>query len=353
MATEYKVKIKYDASGNVSGGIGGGGGSATSGPAAEVKKQTKTSQGVLAGIGKLAAGIGIVGVIMKALQSIMEPLLEAVNYGVFVVFAEVVALLKALGAGVAAIFSLEFWAKVGDWLMQQAMKIWDFVVEIFNNGLEIIKNVGVWLWENIIQPAFNFLADVGQWIWEQILLPAWNVLADVGKWIWDQILKPAWEFLKDVGLWVWKQILKPAWEYLASVGQWVWDKIIKPGFDYLANIGSLIWEHMKSAFSWTIDIGAKLWDWVKERLKSARSFFGGNSGTATGTRAMGGVVPQDGLYKLHAGESVGRGYTTGTTGTNGGVNITVNVGSAGDKSERFAQQIAQQMMAELRKVQRF
>jgi len=63
-------------------------------------------------------------------------------------------------------------------------------------------NFGIWIWEQIVYPAFSFLSNVGIWLWKQIIEPSWLFLKNVGHWVWNLIKSP-WEYLagKIRGLW--------------------------------------------------------------------------------------------------------------------------------------------------------
>lgn len=346
MATEYKVRIKYDTSGNVTGpqtsGSSGGSGQGSSAQ----KEQTTATKKQIPLLGKALISLGIIAAAMKALQSVLEPMIEL--FSIF--FLNLFALVKEqAGKQIEAMNNA--WTDINDAISAVFNGDWAGVLENLWSALNnFYKAIFGWNFEdiwNVILAGWDMMKDVGVWIWEQILKPAFMFMADVGMWIWEQILKPAFMFIGDIGKWIWDQIIKPAFNFLSDVGSWIWEELIKPGFNGLLNIGSMIWEHMKSAFLWTVDLGAKLWDWVKSKISGV---FGGGS---SGTRAFGGVVPKDGMYMLHSGESVSRGYTTGSSSSSNQYSFNINVGAGGEKSERFAREIARQMMDELSKVQRF
>lgn len=359
---EYPVKIKflYDkiTGGGSSGGGSGGGVSVDKEAKAEQKKQT-------GGITKTVAQLGIIAAVLKALQSILEPLFDIINILVFVLFAGLLKGIDALVNGVKTLFTAEFWKSAGDWLLEQAGNLWEFVKGIFDKGLDVIKSigtwifdnvivpawnvlkdVGMWIWENVLLPAFQFLADVGKWIWENILSPAFKFLSEVGKWIWEQILKPAWSFLKDVGLWIWEQILKPAWNFLANVGMWIWEQILKPAWNFLKDIGKTIYDTiLKPAFQKLADAISGAWNWIK-------SLFKGKSKSSDGTRAMGGLIPKDGNYFLHSGEVVTGGNGSSSV-SNTSVNPVINITSNGKMGMREIDALARRLQQELNSFQRW
>jgi hypothetical protein len=348
MVVEYPVKIKFnydesdlkkvkeDLEVDKGNGKKGGGNSKTT--------------GLLTGmLGKL----GVIAAVLAALNNLIKPLLDAIQYLVFFAFALLLAGIKKIIDGVKSVFSKEFWKAIWEGIKERAIGLWEAIKEAF----EPIKNAGIWIWNNIIKPAWEFLKDVGLWIWEFILLPAWEFLKDVGIWIWEQIIKPAWEFLLDVGKWIWEQIIKPAWAFIKNVGKWIWQQIIKPAFNFLKEVGKWIWEQIiLPAFSFLSDVGMKIWNniikpafsflkdmgkWIWDIIKSS---LGGLFGRGKGNRAFGGTVGETGLYKLHAGETVSRGNTTSVSNA---PNITVNIAGGSAVSDEMIDQLVSRLTTEL------
>ena len=333
---EFPVNVKFKidkgelnkAKSEINAGTGGKGG--TSG---------KKSEGLLGGIlGKL----GIITGILAALNDLIGPLLQLIQLLVFVGLTQLIKGIMDLGTLLQSLFD----NTVG-LIIDLAKGAFDFVINWIKDGWEIMKGIGQWIWEKIIKPSWEFLKDVGKWLWDNVILPSWEFLKDVGQWIWEKILEPAWNFLKDVGKWIWEKIIKPSWEFLKDVGQWIWEKIIKPSWEFLKDAGQWIWEQIiKPAFNFLKDIGQWIWDLIKSFVSK---FFGGGD-TANGGRAFGGVVSEDGLYKLHAGETVSRGNTT-TINKSPSINIAVN-GNDG-VNDNLVNEIAVRMSRELNTFSRF
>jgi len=97
----------------------------------------------------------------------------------------------------------DIWGKAIDYLKNIPSRI----AEGFKSFIVSFKNAWSWLTEGA--------ANVGEWIRDKIMIPAWDVLKDVGMWIWNRILFPAWDYLKDVGKWIWN-ILKGPLDSVAS-----------------------------------------------------------------------------------------------------------------------------------------
>lgn len=104
-----------------------------------------------------------------------------------------------------------------------------------------------WAWENIIQPIFtaindvvtHLLAPVFVWLWQTIITPVWQGIVNVVTWAWTTILQPMfqgiWAFITDilapVFVWLWQNIITPAWQGISAVIGFVWNNIVKPIFD--------------------------------------------------------------------------------------------------------------------------
>lgn len=104
-----------------------------------------------------------------------------------------------------------------------------------------------WAWENIIQPIFtaindvvtHLLAPVFVWLWQTIITPVWQGIVNVVTWAWTTILQPMfqgiWAFITDilapVFTWLWQNIIVPAWQGISAVIGFVWNNIVKPIFD--------------------------------------------------------------------------------------------------------------------------
>lgn len=104
-----------------------------------------------------------------------------------------------------------------------------------------------WAWENIIQPIFtaindvvtHLLAPVFVWLWQTIITPVWQGIVNVVTWAWTTILQPMfqgiWAFITDilapVFTWLWQNIIVPAWQGISAVISFVWNNIVKPIFD--------------------------------------------------------------------------------------------------------------------------
>jgi hypothetical protein len=195
-------------------------------------------------------------------------------------------------------------------------------------------------WENVLKPAWDVLVNAASWIWEDVIVPGWKALQNVGIWLWENIIKPSWEWLSGVGLWIWEQILKPAWDWFTGVGEKIWNDILKPAWEWFTGVGEKIWGLIKGGFQFLVDT---IVDWVSN-LPIIGNFV-------DGSRAFGGVIPKDGLYRMHAGETVGRGNSVSTNNTTN-MSPTININVSGSVDRRTINELSRRMRQELQSVSR-
>lgn len=356
---EYPVRIKflYDkltgggSSSSSASSSGGAGGS----PEKENAKENKKQSGSLL---RVVGQLGLIAAVLKALQGILEPIFDLINILVYVVAANIIKpitdivdaikngdWMKALGGIAEAIIpgldienlqeginsAWEQMKNVGSWIMDN----------IITPGWENLKMIGQWIMDNIIIPGWENLKMVGQWIFDNVISPSWEALKNVGDWIFNNIIQPAWQFLSNVGSRIWEEILKPAWEYLSDVGSWIWEQILKPAWEWFKDIGTTIYENiLKPAFQTLADSISGAWNWLKGLFKDKKE----------GTRAMGGIIPKDGMYYMHSGEVVSRGNNSNVTNT---VSPTINISVSGRMGTREMDVLARRLQQELNSYQRW
>lgn len=202
---------------------------------------------LLAGLAKaLSKGVGA-----TAKEGIAKSA-DAVMGGLITNAVALSSLLQQLGKWIwdAIVVGWEFLKNVGKWVFEN----------VIIPGWELLMNVGSWIWNTILFPSFNFLVNAGIWIWSQIIQPSFNFLRSAGIWIWNQIIYPAFLFLKDAGRWIWGQIVEPSFNFLNKAGEWIWFDIIEPSFKFLTFAGVWIWQNIvEPAFSFLNEAGGWIW----------------------------------------------------------------------------------------------
>ena len=376
MAIEYPIKLKFFKERGSDTGTAGGNTKADK----EQKKQTKGIMGMLPLLGKIGMLLAAVAPFIKMIGDVLQFSLALVVFLLKKVVASIVEFFTGGGIGRLWEAVKERFNAALEWLREKLFSLWDNYIR---PAWEWLKGVGLWIWNTFIKPAWEFLKSVVIGIWENILKPAWERFKSIVMWIWESILKPAWDRFKAFIQFIWESILKPAWEWIKTKFIEIWTKIIKPVWDWIKAKFESIWNDIvKPTWVWLKEKFTSIWDtylkppfdtikaalqkvgeWVS-RIASPVRRVGGAIGSALGinrsnvtqgsdgiwrARAFGGVVPEDGLYKLHAGEQVGRGNTVGNTQSN---NIVLNI-SGGGFDQSMLDKVVRGIGDEMRKYNRW
>lgn len=201
---------------------------------------------------------------------------------------------------------------------------WNVIKGVFQWIWEALQWVGdkfVWLWQNVIQPAFTVIGTIISWVYQNVILPIftaikvavaivatafvllgmifaaiWNAIVAVAQWAWNTILQPVFgaimSVLGQVGAffgWVWDTLIKPAWDALAAGIAWVWENIIRPAWDALKAalqaIGDFFvwvwnaiiapaWNALGAGIAWVWDTVIRpTWELLKTALGAIGDFF--------------------------------------------------------------------------------
>lgn len=90
--------------------------------------------------------------------------------------------------------------------------------------LNKIKDVAIFLWENVLVPFGQFLADV--------FVAAWEGVTVAAEWLWKNVLVPFGDFMG----WLWKEVLEPVGKILADV--------LAVAFEKVSDIAKSFWENV-------------------------------------------------------------------------------------------------------------
>jgi hypothetical protein len=174
---------------------------------------------------------------------------------------------------------------------QQLLAKMQPVFSTINTVIQATGTVISWLWTNIVQPTFNFIAAAAQTIFMAQLKVAFlavqtaiQVLGPVFTWLYTNAVKPAFDFivavvkadwalikavwdvittaLQTLGGWfttLYTKYIKPAWDQISTVIQAGWNSAIKPAFDALTK-GV---QGLGSIFSTAVGAIGKAWDGLK------------------------------------------------------------------------------------------
>ncbi|MET9126900.1 peptidoglycan DD-metalloendopeptidase family protein [Streptomyces sp. NPDC004528] len=153
-------------------------------------------------------------------------------------------------------------------------------------GLKAIGTAAMWLWRNAIEPAFRgiwFVAKIlvailvtvlvtpvvialhvlgaaAMLLWTSAVKPAFGLIGDLATWLWVKALQPAlkaiFDGLKWLGnqfLWLYNHAVLPSVGWISDKASWLWNKALAPVLRF-------IWDGLKwlgDKFKWLYDHGVK------------------------------------------------------------------------------------------------
>ncbi|MGW1587325.1 phage tail tape measure protein [Streptomyces sp. NPDC002386] len=141
-------------------------------------------------------------------------------------------------------------------------------------GLRAIGTAAVWLWSNVLSPAFSGIATAGKIMFTVLavlvltpLVLAFKAVAAVGTWLWQTVLAPAFRGIGAAGTWLWSNALGPAFHGIAALGVWLWGSVLRPTFSAVMSaihlvgaVGMWLWRNAISPAFHGI-VAAAVWWW--------------------------------------------------------------------------------------------
>jgi len=107
------------------------------------------------------------------------------------------------------------------------------VIGVVVTAIMLYIKMWVAIWKNVLAPAITF-------VWQKILKPTFRAIGDFFVWVFNNLLKPAFNALmtafKFIGTtlkWVWLNVLKPVFSNLGSFFKSIWENVLKPTFNAL------------------------------------------------------------------------------------------------------------------------
>lgn len=192
----------------------------------------------------------------------------------------------------------------------------------FWNILQVIGDIAMIVFNNVIAPAISFLVQLFSTLWAvakpilELLGIAWEALSTIIKWAWDNVLAPLVDFILT-GV---KNALDNFSEALSVVQGW---------FETLSGWISTAYDHVKDFIGFISS--AKLPSWISNGISAGVNFVGNLMGAGDGKKGgkkshYSGLdsVPYDGYSaRLHKGERVltARENRDYSEGNNGGITI--------------------------------
>jgi hypothetical protein len=151
----------------------------------------------------------------------------------------------------------------GIWLWENALRpAFDWIVQGWN---ALTSGVSA-AWTNVLYPAWQAVAAAAGWLWNNVLVPAfngimaaWSAMVTAIQWAWTNILEPTWNFIKAAAdvlfqivavvifgaiylAWltmvngiqaVWNGILRPLWDAVQAAARFMWENVLRPVFDLI------------------------------------------------------------------------------------------------------------------------
>jgi hypothetical protein len=136
--------------------------------------------------------------------------------------------------------------------------------DIVNGVFFAVRDAAIWMWDNGIKPALNWIVD------------AWHSTTAFIADQWERRVKPVFELFGAIVSALWRNILSPTFGWigdrfgdLGSGIKWVWDHVLKPVFDFFMDV---IGDDLVSAFETGVGLIGKAWDKIKELAKAPVKF---------------------------------------------------------------------------------
>lgn len=226
--------------------------------------------------------VSLVLAVLNPLLAIFDIELEANPIGLIVI---AIALLVA---GLILAYNKVGWFRTAVNATWAAIKV----------GAEAIGKAAVWLWKDVIVPAFNgivaavhWVATAATWLWTTVLKPTFDAISSAAKfafgifmWIGANIFVPFVNIaehvfasimnfvtsLANLIIWLDVQIFTPVFKAIAAVANWLWTTVLKPIWDQFVGalnvvgaVANWLWGILVQAFNgFMISLGI-VWNFVK------------------------------------------------------------------------------------------
>jgi TP901 family phage tail tape measure protein len=220
------------------------------------------------------AAIKIATMAWTAVQWLLNAALDANPIGL------VVLAIAALVAGVIYAY------KHFDWFKNAVDATWSFIKTAFQAALPVIKAVwdgiatgALWLWNNALKPAFEWIANTGWPLLKTAFAAGWTaikVVFDAFKtaalFLWNNALKPAFDWIKAGWTLVWQamqvgwRVGQVVWEAVKAAAFVLWHGVFEPVFQGIMDVVRPVWGFLKQAFEgWKLAFqavgDAAMWLW--------------------------------------------------------------------------------------------
>lgn len=159
-----------------------------------------------------------------------------------------------------------------------AAAAWGFLQTVFaaiGTAVQAVGQAAVWLWQNVMVPAWNGIVAAIQaagavftWLWVNAIQPAFNFISTAARVLLavlvTAVLAPIVLAVKAAGAvftWLWENAVKPAWEAISTFVSTAWNGVIKPVFDAIVGF---IQGAFTVAWNWLRDTAVGVWQAVSD-----------------------------------------------------------------------------------------
>jgi phage-related protein len=238
-------------------------------------------------LGQLVQVVG--GALVQALQILMPPLSLLIQSGLGMLLQAIAPILPMLGqilapllVSIAQLLAALLTALMPLLapLMQLAGFILKQVAEAFVDVSGKVSMIITWLAEHL-QPAVKATGNWFVWLWQQVIVPAWNGIVEAARVAWDWlntwVFQPIIVIVKMVAgvyIWLWQNVIVPAWngitQVIGTAWSWLQANVFGPLGDKIQFLGKMwnwywqnvivpVWDGIQKA------IGSA-WDWLTQHV---------------------------------------------------------------------------------------
>lgn len=277
--------------------------------------------------------------LMKTLQPANKA--EATGAKIGAIAGIIAAIVAAIVAGIPILTGLLIVAagaligllivKLAEWLI----KIWPIIVEFFAKVVTMLGKAFGWIYEKIVA----FIGLLGK-----AFGLVYEAVKDIGKWIWEQILRPALMYLKDIGVWIWN-LIKSMFKGTINAITQVW-AFIKTFFKGTVNAITQVWDFIKGLFKGTIS-ASSVWSFIKGLFKSKE-----NNSSGTSKSVNDAIITPQGTVYTNPNDYIIATKNPGALGGKGGMTVNINIDKPTVSNQQDIKALVKAIEQELYKTQK-
>ncbi|AZV00745.1 tape measure protein [Gordonia phage Kiko] len=162
-------------------------------------------------------------------------------------------------------------------LIALVSKYWNQIKTAFSVAFKAIGAVAMWLWQNVITPAFNGIKAVIGFVWGGIkfyfnaFMAVLRVIGSVANWLWRNVMVPVWNGIKGA--------IEFFWNGVQAVFGWITDK-----FRWIGAVAGEVKDRVVEHFNRVVDfvkglparianVARGMWDGIKNTFKQVLNWI--------------------------------------------------------------------------------